>query len=283
MTGLVGAYEAFERAGYVVLMPQAAELWWTPRSLRIVSTLLDDVLRRFRIDSDRVFLSGFSNGGTGTYHLATLLRDRLAAAVSLEGAGTSVALDAGPPSNLHDLPFLFVHGDRDEVVPSFTSERTVEAIRQAAPQAPVELRILPGRVHDLGLGSDEGLGLHFLEGKRRDPFPRRLRFAWRSLQVPRHFWVEVLDKDHGTAEIEATIEADNTIRLHTENVRRLRLLLRREVLPSPEAPLRVVWNDRPVFEGPFTEDCALFARTATETADPQRAWSMEIPLERPAR
>jgi dienelactone hydrolase len=281
LTGLGGAHEAFERTGYIVLMPQASDLWWTQRSLEIVSALLEETLRRFRIDADRVFVSGFSNGGSGTYHFATLLRDRFAAAVSLEGAGTSVALDAGPASNLHDLPFLFVHGDRDEVVPASASDRTVKAIRRATPEAPVELRILPGRVHDLTLGTDEGLGLRFLEGRRRDPFPRRVRFAWRDLRQPRSFWVEALDKDFGTGELEAEIEPDNTIRLRTQNIRRLRLLLRRELLPSPEAPLRVVWNDRPVFEAPFTEDCALFARTAAASADPRRAWSIEVTLDRP--
>jgi hypothetical protein len=281
MIGVAGARQAMERSGYIVLMPQASDFWWTPRSLEIVSALLEETLRRMRVDTDRVYASGFSNGGTGTYHVATLLRDRFAAAVSLEGAGTSVALDAGPASNLHDLPFLFVHGDRDEVVPAGASDRTVKAIRRARPDAPVALRILPGRGHDLTLGTDEGLTLRFLEGKRRDPFPRRVRFGWRDLRQPRSFWIEVLDKDFGTAEVEAEIGPDNTIRLRTENIGRLRLLLRRELLPSPEALLRVVWNDRTAFEGPFAEDCALFARTAAAIADPQRAWSMELTLDRP--
>jgi hypothetical protein len=42
--------------------------------------------------------------------------------------------------------------------------------------------------------------------------------------------------------------------------------------------VRVTWNGKVVFDGPFTEDLDLLARTARASADPYLAWSMEVPL-----
>ena len=48
---------------------------------------MNDVLQRYNIDRDRIYLTGFSNGGTGALYFATLWPQRFAAVVSLMGAG----------------------------------------------------------------------------------------------------------------------------------------------------------------------------------------------------
>ena len=277
LMGLPGAREEIERHGWLVLFPHAADLWWTPRSARIVSALLDEVLHRFNVDTDRVYLSGSSNGGTGTFLYATLWPHRLAAAVSLMGAGIFVEGDPPLPANLNGLPLLFAHGDKDDVIPMDSSRETLAAVKREAKRAVAEIRILPGRGHDIFLGNDDGLVAGFLEGRTRNPFPRRVTLAVHDLTFPRRYWVEVLAKDGGVATVEAEIGEDNRVRVQTRNVRRLRLLLRRELVTGAD-PVRVVWNGKDVFSGAFAPDDALLARTGRSAADPRLGWSMEIPL-----
>jgi hypothetical protein len=132
------------------------------------------------------------------------------------------------------------------------------------------------------IGNDDGLTLPFFEGKKRDPFPKHVRFGTRTLQFARDFWVEVLAKDGGMAEVQAEIGTDGTVTVTSRRVKRLRLLLRRELLsPSaaPGAPVVVRWNGREAFRGPFVEDCALLAASWKETGDPFLAHSFEVVLD----
>src|SRR5262249_22973264 len=157
---------------------------------------------------------------------------------------------------------------------------TVKAIRQVRADAPVVEQVLEGRGHDVTLASDGGFTLPFLAGHVRDPFPRRVRVRTRTVEDGRRYWLAVDAKDDRLAEVDGEIGSDGVVRLETKKVRRVRLLLRRELVAAP-GPLRVHWNGREAFSGDVGEDCALLARTWRDTADPFLAWSAEIALDRP--
>lgn len=276
LLGWNSAADAFLRTGYIVVSPDAVDTWWSAASERVFVALLDEVLTSLNVDPNRVFLTGFSNGGTGAFRFATLWPDRLAAAASLEGGGI-FAHDGKPPlpGGAGKLPLLFVHGDRDQVLSPRLTIDTVVELERAIHGAAVETRILKGRGHDVVLGRDEGLTLAFFAGRRRDPFPRDLVFELDDLRAPRRYWAEVLEKRGGHARVEGHIAEDGRIELRTRNVTRLRLLLRRELLPL-DKPVRVVLDGREVASSPVSEDCALLQRSWRETRDPFRAHSAEI-------
>lgn len=281
LLGWSSAAEALLATGYIVVAPHAVDTWWSEGSERLWAALLDEVFASLNVDPNRVFVAGFSNGGTGAFRFASLFSDRLAAAVSLEGGGIFVH-EGKPalPGGVGALPLLFAHGDRDEVIDPRLSVDTVSALKKAVPGAPVELKILPGRGHDVVLGRDEGLTLGFLGRHRRDPFPREVVFEMDDLRAPRRYWIEVLEKRGGRARVEGRL-AEDGVELRTKNVARLRLLLRRELVP-PEKPVRVRLDGREVASGLVPEDCALLQKTWKEARDPFRAWSGEVVLT-PAR
>jgi dienelactone hydrolase len=265
---------AFDATGYVAVYPQAIGSWWDDASAQAVLALLREVLSDFNIDANRVYLTGVSNGGTGTFLYSTLWPDRLAAAAPLMGAGV-LLLGSRLPSleGVARLPLLFVHGTDDAVIPTAGSADTVKAIRRADPDARVEMHTLSGRGHDVHVGADGDLTLPFFARHVRDPFPRTVRWRGRTLAAARAFWVEVLEKDGGNASVDATIDG-HTVTLETRHVRRLRLLLRRELLPP--GPLRVTLGGRVVVDGAVKEDCGRLARTWAESGDPFLAHAWEI-------
>jgi hypothetical protein len=174
------------------------------------------------------------------------------------------------------IPFLFVHGDHDEIIPDWASFHTAKAMRKANPKAVAEMHILPGRSHDVVYGREEGLTFPFLERHTHEPFPRQVSLRARSLDYPRAFWIEVLEKGGGVAEVDGAIQGSE-ITLRTRNVKRLRLLLRRDLVDL-SAPVRVTIDGREAFAGPVAEDPALLLRSWHETGDPQLAHSAEIVL-----
>jgi hypothetical protein len=191
------------------------------------------------------------------------------------GAGV-VMFQRDPPAvaNLARLPMLFVHGSDDRVIPSYATEDTVTAIRRAAKDAPVRQEILKGRGHDLFLATDEGRTFEFFEGQKRDPFPREVSVRARVLAFGRAYWLSIVEKDGGMAEASAAVGEDRTIRVTTRRVRRLRLLLRREVLLP--GPLVVQVNGKTAWQGEVGEDCRLLQESWRAAADPFLAHSFGV-------
>jgi dienelactone hydrolase len=274
------ARPSLEALDTLAVFPQANGMWWEDEPASAVAALLAEVLRDLNVDTDRVTLTGFSNGGTGALLYAFRMPDRFAAVASLMGAGLPF-YESGPDAidarAIARLPFLFVHGDRDDLIPDQASRHTVAAIRKANPDAAAELHVLPGRGHDVVWGRDDGLTLPFLGRFARDPFPKRVSLRAHSLAYARAFWVEVIQKDGGTAEVDGTIEGAS-ITLRTKHVKRLRLLLRRDLVDLTQ-PVRVTVDGREAFAGRVAEAPALLLRSWRDTGDPQLAHSAEIAVD----
>jgi polyhydroxybutyrate depolymerase len=78
-----------------------------------LDALLDDAERRFRVDRKRVYLVGFSNGGFMARRYACERPERVAAVVSIGGAGPSPE-ECKPKRG---VSVLEIHADTDPVVP----------------------------------------------------------------------------------------------------------------------------------------------------------------------
>ena len=93
-------------------------------------TQLDELLKqlgsKYRVDPSRVYLTGLSMGGYGSWTLAANHPNRFAAVVPICGGGNPA--DA---SKLVNIPMWVFHGDQDKAVPLSKSVQMVEAIREA--------------------------------------------------------------------------------------------------------------------------------------------------------
>ena len=123
-TGLPKLLKEGRRLPFVIVAPQCpAGGWWRPDPL---VELLDHVIAEYRVDSKRVYLTGLSMGGTGTWMLAAEYPERFAAIAPI--SGRSLPLRAEP---LRSLPVWVFHGDADPVVDFKFSEVQVEKLKAA--------------------------------------------------------------------------------------------------------------------------------------------------------
>jgi len=128
---------------FVVASPQALSKhpWqrcWQPDD---VVLLLDHLLATQRIDSNRVYLTGLSMGGYGTWAAIEKHADRFAAAVPICGGGNPDAARA-----IGKLPVWAFHGEADRVVPVARSREMVTAVEAAGGRA--RLTAYPDVGHD---------------------------------------------------------------------------------------------------------------------------------------
>jgi predicted peptidase len=96
---------------------------WKPDQL---IQLIDHVASQLNVDKDRIYVTGLSMGGYGTWRLAATYPERFAAAVPICGGGEPEKM-AKP---LSKLPVWAFHGGKDTVVPPSESQSMVDAIRR---------------------------------------------------------------------------------------------------------------------------------------------------------
>jgi predicted esterase len=111
---------------------------WKPDTLM---HLLNEVESKYRVDKDRVYLTGLSMGGFGTWRLAGTEPEHFAAIAPICGGG-----DPAMASRLRRLPIWVFHGAKDKAVPVQRSVDMVDALKRAG--ADVKLTIYPDAEHD---------------------------------------------------------------------------------------------------------------------------------------
>lgn len=308
LEGMQIVNDSLAHTGYLIVYPNSGEWWWRDSAATMVSDLIDEVQRQYAVDPRRIYLTGLSNGGTGTFHYTTLFPHKLTAAVSAMGAGVfqpGTPEDERPfPRNTMALPLAFLHGEADSIILAETTRRTVQLLGRRV--APVETHYLKGKGHELGIGREDGLTLAFFQRHTTRTPARAVHLRIRNNLFRRQGWVEILERESvtlaagaaadaearqivtgllgraATATVEGEITAENEIRLRTEGVRRLRLLLRRDLL-APGRPVRVRINDVQAFSGDVPPDCAVRDRSLKESPDPFLAYDAELVLTVPAQ
>ena len=149
---------------FIIVSPQCpAEEWWSnPMQVRFLNALLDDVVARYRVDRSRIYLTGLSMGGFGTWSLAAAHPERFAAIAPICGGG-----DPAVAARLAGLPIWVFHGAKDPTVPLRKSEEMVEALKKAG--ADVKFTVYPEAAHDSWSATYANPGLYdwFLQHRNK--------------------------------------------------------------------------------------------------------------------
>ncbi len=129
---------------FIVISPQcpSSTEWYYDRTDTLLIKLLDEAIARYPIDTKRIYLTGYSMGGIGTWDLALRNPTRFAAllpiAARAEG-GLNICV-------LKEVPAWAFHGARDEVVDLFKAESLVNALRHCGGK--VQFTVYPDAGHD---------------------------------------------------------------------------------------------------------------------------------------
>jgi predicted peptidase len=124
----------------IIVSPQCPkDVGWQPEH---VIGLIEHIRQRFSVDRDRVYLTGYSMGGFGTWQTACHNPDRFAAIAPLAGGG-----DESQAERLVNMPIWAFHGMKDKSVPFESSEKIVEAVKKCGGH--VEFTAYPDEGHGI--------------------------------------------------------------------------------------------------------------------------------------
>jgi predicted peptidase len=153
----------------IVVFPQAkpGTRWFYPEMEDLVMAELRRTIAEFRIDTTRLYLHGFSMGGTGSYRIAfrwptvfaaiTLVAGRVEdgpqytpAEVEIDRRTTPFVTAPDPfatlAARIKHIPIWIFHGDADETVLVDQSRKLVSALKHVG--APVHYTEYPGVDHN---------------------------------------------------------------------------------------------------------------------------------------
>jgi len=113
---------------FIVVFPQAHQKGWGAKgeSAKRALAILDEVQKDYKTDKKRVYLTGLSMGGFGTWSLAAAFPERWAAIAPICGGG-----DPKTAAKIKDIPCWCFHGDADPTVNVERSREMIKALKDA--------------------------------------------------------------------------------------------------------------------------------------------------------
>ncbi|MCO5259049.1 MAG: T9SS type A sorting domain-containing protein [Crocinitomicaceae bacterium] len=122
-----------DTANFLVVYPQGTYIpsttdsYWNANfyptgvdDIQFISNLIDTLVANYRIDVNRIYATGFSNGGFMSHTLACELSDKIAAIASVSGTMaiyTQYGVNGSLCNPTRPVPVMQIHGDADNVVP----------------------------------------------------------------------------------------------------------------------------------------------------------------------
>jgi len=218
--------------------------------------------RLFSVDDDRVYLTGDSMGGWGTWEIASRHPDLFAAIAPVFGGSdyhsrmpeeelaklspverfsnekeSTWAMADG----LLNLPVFVHHGDQDRSVNVEYSRWAVRLLQRWGYD--VRYQEFPGRSHEALESQNGNMTIEWFLQHRRNPNPRHVRIRSAELRNVTAYWVHVVQAASPLAfmVVDAEVVDRNVIRLETENVLDI-ALSPSAALVDPAKSVDVVWN-----------------------------------------
>jgi len=229
-----------------------------------VMRVLAEAKRLFKVDENRIYLTGESMGGAGTWNVGTRHPDVFAAIAPVFGGldyhsrmteeqiATLTPVDRfieerrsnwALAEGLNNMPIYVHHGDADAAVNVEWSRWGVKLLQRWGYD--VRYREYPGRGHETLQTSNSNPNAvipWFLEHVR-NPDPTHVRLRTPELRNVKSYWVNVLQSASPLqfVEVDAEVADRNLIRLDTQNVLDVTLTPGIALVDASQ-PIKVVWN-----------------------------------------
>ncbi|MCX7805274.1 MAG: alpha/beta fold hydrolase, partial [Planctomycetota bacterium] len=284
-------HPAPEVPGFIVAAPHgrgSCDYMWIAED--DVLAVMDAVAADLRVDRSRVYVTGWSMGGTGSWNLACRYPDRFAAAYPVAGNTDFTAwLEAWREDRPQvESPYSEVRWWlRWNTAPVTFAENllnvhvTCEHGREDAINPIGHSRSMAGRLRRLGYANvryQEGEGGHgwgaaieervrWMRNFRVDPWPERVRYKTAFYRWNGAYWVRIerFERRLKFAEIDAACVEPGRIEVRTDNVRRFSLSPGGKIAPA-DRPLTVTVDGAALTVPPPLPPSAAFEKTGTPPA-----------------
>jgi len=180
--------------GWLIIIPlgQRGATWFDRVGMANVLAQLAAVKRLYNVDEDRVFLGGFSDGGSGALVMGLYYPTPWAGFFALSGSVTvaAAAPDDAFPANLSNRPVHAANGGVDPLYPSALQKTFIDQLRERG--ARIEWTAYPASGHDGSYMDQEDPKVNqFLLTVSRDPAPKHVLWETANPKAGRCDWARI--------------------------------------------------------------------------------------------
>ncbi len=286
--------------GYILACPTyPAGAWFTRRAEDLVLATMRAVQQRYRIDPNRIFLNGMSNGGIGAW-LIGMHHAPLFAGLAPMASGIDDVLFPFL-ENLRATPVYIIHGSQDQVMPVELSRKLAGELKNLG--SPFVYRE-HDRTHVMAGGHffpREELPdlVKWFDAQHRDPAPKALTVVRDASHLLPFGWVRIdgtdqiasfsedlIDKRDASirqrsyARLIAEVTGPNRIEVRTDRVRQYTLFLNEDLVDLSK-PIVVTTNGQASFEGTLTPQNETLLRQARLRQDFEQLFPAHLTLSVP--
>lgn len=124
---------------FICISPQCPDtIYWNEE---LLLPFYDEIIAKYPIDKNRIYITGLSMGGFGTWKSIIAKPDLFAAAVPICGGGDPSKLES-----IKSLPIWVFHGAKDDVVPLIRSKEMVDGLKELG--SDVKFTVYPEATHN---------------------------------------------------------------------------------------------------------------------------------------
>ncbi|HLG42413.1 MAG TPA: hypothetical protein VI643_03525 [Planctomycetota bacterium] len=259
--------------------------WNREREAQYVLALIEELKRSYDIDTNRIYLSGLSMGGWGTFCIGSHHADVFAGLAPCAAGACEPSVDREKCTifaNLHNTPIRWYHGERDNNPPadhpSFgvrKAAKRLEELQQEHGGYVFEYKEVPGLGH---AAPPDGFAPTFdwLLRQKRNPCPSKV--VWEPhRRTGRHFfWLKVASPTPGTG-IEAEIDRKkNSVAVKTRGIDTGWTVFLNDKLVDLNKPVSVTVNGKRKFSGRVARSLTATVETIAAKRDPEMVFTARI-------
>ncbi len=207
---------------YIVVCPQSKEdcEWWDESGYEMVHGILFYLKTQLNIDDDRVFVSGTSDGGSGSYHLAFTRPSEFSAFIPLIGmmsVGSFSNNQGAYVVNLSNRPIFASNTDQDGLYPTQEMRKYIKLALDAG--ANIIYKEFNGFKHDDSyIESHLDFTFDFMKRHPRDPFSPHITWETDKAMFGDCDWLSI-------ARIDTTMDAQPWQITYQDSIQNTRLTI----------------------------------------------------------
>jgi len=270
--------------------------WWHDSQVINLVNILDEVKTEYNIDSNKIFIAGLSDGGSGIYYIISRLADYFGAAAPIIGSPSVVAnkengvFNETYPVNLSNIPWLIINGERDRLY----SPKHIEPYIKYLEFMGVELELVMAKTaHSIKpLKQNADRIYQFFKNNPRQAHPSELIWEVDQDSKFRRNHGLIINKISNTQRKElfqgflekrinkAMVKlktTENIIELTTKSVTKLTLLISPQKF-NLELPVKIILNGKTVFEQLVKPRLNVLLKWAAKDIDTHRLYVEEIAI-----
>ncbi|OHB76063.1 MAG: hypothetical protein A2Z34_04265 [Planctomycetes bacterium RBG_16_59_8] len=273
--------DLFGIAAYPRVLDDTSDVgWWEESGWGSFHALLDELIRSFDVDTNRVYLGGVSMGGWGAFGIGTAEADRFAAIYAEAGAFNPQYCRL---ANLYHTPIAILVGEKDTTADhAFFCRKADEFLGKFQTKEgggyERNYRQLKGAGHVLPQDIPPEL-LKWVAQHKRDPYPRKVIWEhvdhWKGKTI--FYWLKVKEHEAGMRVV-AELKDGNAIAVQSAKVTGVLTLFLNKRMIDFDKPVVVTLNGEERFKGKVVQSLSVILETLAAKNDPEMFFTTRIDI-----